>query len=153
MDVALLHPSPACTIWWLHGLLSLHCKNLSGSMCRTKLHLNLLCFLLGMGTVFASLLAGHLLEISLSLNGLHLRKSSQYVRASLTLTSLMVIPFRVACSLKAEVSTSSALMTLQSLCLWASDISLCTLERTNYFAFTKGTFGKTTHLEAISIFL
>ena len=76
--MALLHPSPACTIWWLYVLFSPHCKNLSDPMCRTKLRLSLFCFLLGMGTVFASqncLLAGHLFEISLSLNGLHLRNT------------------------------------------------------------------------------
>lgn len=109
--MALWHSSPACSIWWLYVLFSLPCKNLSDPMCRTKLCLSLLCFLLGMGTVFESqnrLLAGHLLEISLSLNGLHLRNTVTMSELHGPSLALLSIPFRLACSLKASVNYSNA---------------------------------------------
>ena len=107
LDMALWHPSPARPVWWLYVLFSLHCKNLSDPMCRTKLRLSLLCFLLRMGMVFASqnsLLAGHLLEISLSLNGLHLRNMVTMSELHAPSLALLSIPFRLACSLKASVN-------------------------------------------------
>ena len=102
-----MHPSPACTIWYLYILLSLHCKNLSDPMCRTKFCLSLLCSILGLWTVFASQncpIAVHSLELSLSLNGLHFGNTvsmSELHGPSLTLLS---IPFRSTESHKANVN-------------------------------------------------
>lgn len=113
-----MHPSPACTIWYRYILLSLHCKNLSDTTCRTKLCLSLLCCILGLWTVFAYQncpLAGHSLELSLSLNGLHFGNTvtmSELHGPSLTLLS---IPFRSTENHR-PMSTPPTMRTLHSLC-------------------------------------